>query len=308
MYANCALGSELARMSACRAQEMVNCNDVMNYYRIAPIKSLNPFIRNYAYVNGDGVADYQQRVLPSGCLGLLFFRRSPLIYVDDNGVTYRNHAVIHGVYNKYMDVCPYNVEMIGVYFQPFGARLFFDFPITELKGIGATPTDLGDKELMQLEEEIMTAPDIFKCVNLLDEFFMKRIARNYYSEYGLKRVRHVLTQCLAPDKVMTVQEMADAACLSSRQLSRVFGDFTGFSPKSFMRIFRFQRALSALHDKNSMLGNKKDDETKLIDVAWENGYYDLSHMNADFMQLSGSSPKNILERMTMLRDLSDTLL
>ncbi len=57
-----------------------------------------------------------------------------------------------------------------------------------------------------------------------------------------------------------------------------------------------------------MLGNNKDDEMKLIDVAWENGYYDLSHMNSDFLQLSGSSPKKVLERMTLLRDLSDTLL
>lgn len=280
----------------------------MNYYRIAPTECLEPFICNYAYVNGDGVAKYQQRVLPSGCVGLLFFRRSPVVYDDDRGVTCRRHAVIHGIYNKYIDVCPYNVEMIGVYFQPFGARLFFDFPITELRGTGVTPTDLGDKELMQLEEEIMSAPDIFRCVHLLDEFFMKRIACINHNEYSLKRVRHVLAQCLAPGKLMTVHEMADAACLSPRQFSRVFGDFTGFSPKSFLRIVRFQKALSALKDKNTMLGNKKDDETKLIDVAWENGYYDISHMNADFMLLSGSSPKKILERMTMLRDLSDTLL
>lgn len=280
----------------------------MNYYRITPIESLQPFIRNYAYVNGDGIANYQQRVLPSGCVGLLFFRRSPVVYDDDKGTTCRRHAVIHGVYNKYIDVCPYNVEMIGVYFQPFGARLFFDFPITELKGTGVTPTDLGDKELMQLEEEIMTAPDIFKCVNLLDEFFLKRIARNYHNEYNLKRVRHVLAQCLAPGEMMTVQEMADAACLSPRQFSRVFGDFTGFSPKSFLRILRFQKAFSALQDKERILCNRKDDEMKLKDVAWEYGYYDLSHMNSDFMQLSGSSPKKILERMTMLRDLSDTLL
>lgn len=280
----------------------------MNYYRIAPAECLRPFICSYAYVNGDGVANYQQRVLPSGCVGLLFFRRSPVVYADDKGATCRRHAVVHGIYNKYIDVCPYNVEMIGVYFQPFGARLFFDFPITELKGTGVTPMDLGDRELMQLEEEIMNAPDIFKCVNLLDEFFLKRIARIEHNEYSLNRVRHVLTQCLAPGRLMAVQEMADAACLSPRQFSRVFGDFTGFSPKSFLRIVRFQKAFSALRNKNRIFSDKKDDDMKLINVAWENGYYDLSHMNTDFMQLSGSSPKKILERMTMLRDLSDTLL
>lgn len=280
----------------------------MKYYRIAPAECLRPFICNYAYVDGDGVAGYNQRVLPSGCVGLLFFRRSPVVYDDDRGTTCRRHAVIHGIYNKYIDVCPYNVEMIGVYFQPFGARLFFDFPITELKGTGVTPTDLGDKELMQLEEEIMTAPDINKCVNLLDQFFQKRIACNNHNEYSLKRVRHVIAQCQAPGEVMTVQDMAEAACLSPRQFSRVFGDFTGFSPKSFLRIDRFQKAFLALQDKNRMFGTNKDDEMKLKDVAWENGYYDLSHMNSDFMQLSGSSPKKILERMTLLRDLSDTLL
>lgn len=280
----------------------------MNYYRIEPAIGLKPFICNYAYVNGDGVADYQQRVLPSGRVGLLFFRRSPVVYDDDRGVTCRRHAVIHGVYNKYIDVCPYNVEMIGVYFQPFGARMFFDFPITELKGTGVTPADLGDKELMQLEDEIMEAPDIFRCINLLDKFFCRRMARISHNEYSLMRIRHVIAQSQSQGKVMTVQEMADAACLSSRQLSRVFGDFTGFSPKSYLRIVRFQRALSALQDKDCMLTPNKDDEVKLIDVAWENGYYDLSHMNSDFMQMSGSSPKKILERMTMLRDLSDTLL
>jgi len=75
--------------------------------------------------------------------------------------------------------------------------------------------------------------------------------------------------------------LANDYFLSERQFERQFRKFSGFSPKLFSRIVRFQSALT-------QYGNN---EKSLTEIALETGYYDQSHFIHDFKEFSGYHPK-----------------
>ncbi len=284
-------------------------------YDIQPDVRLRPFIRRYFYIRDDSMLNYCQRVVPNGCVGLAFFLKRPANFVDDKGSNRSEYAVLQGIYNTFLDVKTIGVEMIAVDFEPFGARLFFDLPISELKGTGVPLRDIEDAELIQLEELIMEVADPKECIPLLDNFFLKRLSRMKFDAYNLRRIEHVLQKSQILFNQITVNQMAEFACLSPRQFSRVFSDFTGFSPKNYLRIIRFQKALMGLHLLKSSLvicpeqsRQNIDEKYSVTEIAWRHGYYDFSHMTHDFLKISGNSPNKIIDRLTELRDLSDSML
>ncbi|WP_370576657.1 helix-turn-helix domain-containing protein [Pedobacter sp. AK013] len=67
-----------------------------------------------------------------------------------------------------------------------------------------------------------------------------------------------------------------------RQLERSFKKYIGLSPKEYSNIIRFQNALNII--KNS------DKNRSLLDIAFECGYYDHSHLSNEIKRNTGLSP------------------
>ena len=68
---------------------------------------------------------------------------------------------------------------------------------------------------------------------------------------------------------------------------KLFKDNVGLTPKGFLKIIRFQKAIQEI-------GNtKKVDWTK---VAFESGYYDQAHFINDFKIFSGFTPNQYLQK------------
>jgi len=77
--------------------------------------------------------------------------------------------------------------------------------------------------------------------------------------------------------------------MSEKQLRRIFYNRVGINTKTFIKIIRFQNA-------TRMINLKKVD--KIVDIALESGYYDESHFNHDFYDLSGMNPSGYLKYIT----------
>ncbi|MFI5802536.1 helix-turn-helix domain-containing protein [Streptomyces sp. NPDC051561] len=75
----------------------------------------------------------------------------------------------------------------------------------------------------------------------------------------------------------TVTETAARLHLSERRLHALFTDATGLSPKRFARIARVRAVLAA-------------DAGRWSDIAATAGYYDQSHMTAEFRHFMGVPP------------------
>lgn len=80
---------------------------------------------------------------------------------------------------------------------------------------------------------------------------------------------------------LSVSELADTVALSKKQFQRIFSEHVGATPKEFMRIVRFHRALYTLQKNPSM---------NFTTLAHECGYYDQAHMTNEFKLFSGYTP------------------
>ncbi|MFE3189564.1 helix-turn-helix domain-containing protein [Nocardia sp. NPDC059240] len=82
----------------------------------------------------------------------------------------------------------------------------------------------------------------------------------------------------AMDATTPVGELATSLAVSERQLRNLFTAGIGVSPKHYARITRVRQVLAAA-------GN-----TPWSHLATDSGYYDQSHMTADFRSLMGVTP------------------
>ena len=139
-----------------------------------------------------------------------------------------------------------------------------------------------DVELSDLVKQITDTSDNAVCIRLIEQFFLRRLYT--LPEYNLKRMFAVFHEInLRPQ--INISHLSETACLSSKQFGRIFADYVGTTPKEFIRIIRMQRALSML---------QQDATIPFVQVAYECGFSDQSHMIKEFKLFSGYTPAEYL--------------
>jgi AraC-like DNA-binding protein len=128
-----------------------------------------------------------------------------------------------------------------------------------------------------LEERIMTARDDAERVAILSVFLERRLDRDLRE---LPPVFTSINRIIEARGMIDVGTLSVELSLSHRQFERKFKEFSGFSPKLYSRIARFQAALCEYGSGKS-----------LTDIAYDCGYYDQSHFISDFREFSGYNPK-----------------
>ena len=175
--------------------------------------------------------------------------------------------------------------IFGFYLYPHALPQLFCLPANELTNHSTDLKALCGKQGEILEEKIMLASDNDQRVQLACDFLQARL-KNVDTEYT-KKFSSIKT-ILNSRQPISVKALADNSFLSIRQFERKFKEFSGFSPKLFSRITRF----------NSLL-NKTFQNKSLTQIAYEYGYYDQSHFIHDFQKFSGYNPKEYFKQETM---------
>jgi len=149
-------------------------------------------------------------------------------------------------------------EFFGVRFRPGRAASFLRIPLAEITDARVPLRDIwkswsGELSLDALESELIRRlrPDRDTRVDAA----IARIAA------GTDRIENI----------------ARDIGISRQHLARQFLHHVGVSPKTFARVMRFQRVLA-------------DRRGDWSDVAARHGYYDQSHLIADFRELAGTTP------------------
>jgi transcriptional regulator GlxA family with amidase domain len=76
-------------------------------------------------------------------------------------------------------------------------------------------------------------------------------------------------------------DIARMVGMSERNMQRYFLFYIGVSPKSFMRIARFNTVTKLLEQQNSV---------KWQDILMVSGYYDSAHFSREFKSITGRTP------------------
>ena len=174
------------------------------------------------------------------------------------------------------------IEMITVVFQPYAAKALLHIPVHLFHGKDVAMDEVEDVELSDLVKQVTDTSDNIVCIRLIEQFFLRRLYT--LPEYNLKRMSAVFHEInLRPQ--INISHLSETACLSSKQFARIFADYVGTTPKEFIRIIRMQRALSML---------QQDATIPFVQVAYECGFSDQSHMIKEFKLFSGYTPAEYL--------------
>ncbi len=251
----------------------------MKYNIIHPSGHLKKFIRYFWTLESED--PYTHYSLADVCPELLFHYNGQFEEIFNNGKKEKSftagvHAQASSPRKFYIDK---SFGIFGVYLYPHTIPLLFNLPAKELTNQMPGLDDLLKNEGKELEEKIASAVSNIERVKITGQFIERKLSMNYKNPLP---VFDSIQSIIKNKGIVKVNNLAKEYFLSERQFERQFQQFSGFNPKLFSRIIRFQSAMGQYGNVNK----------SLTDIAFECGYYDQSHFIHDFKEFSGHHPKH----------------
>lgn len=252
-----------------------------------PSTRLLPYIRYYWILNTNESLD--ALTFPIGCPQLIFHRRTQF-YISELESEQARFSISGQVNFPARIQSSGEVETIVVVFYPHAIGTIFNIPVSAFYNQEIDGYSLGDKRLNILADEVLDADDSDEAVKMIEKWLLSRLEESAF--YNFKRVGASL-QLLFLNNSINVDGMAQRACLSRKQLERVFFNAVGMKPKEYSNVARFQKSLWLMQN-----GNRN-----FADIAYFCGYADQSHFIRECRRYSGTTPAELLKTQPVYSDL-----
>lgn len=252
------------------------------YELTQPSGALSPFIDRYWMVRSAPAASYSLSVdvYVDGQADLVINFGAPYRRVSAAGaVTEVPDSVVDAQRTRPMVIRQEGVvSLVGVRFAPGGLAAFSPVGMADLTDRVVPMASVLGPDTAHLSGVLEAAPTLEARAAALNAFFEGH--RVHAESYEL--LRRVLAGLQAATDTPTVARVAREAGVSPRTLHRVFAHHVGLTPKFYLRVHRFQRALRRM---------MADPDVELGTVAAEFGFYDQSHLVREFRALAGGVPR-----------------
>lgn len=170
---------------------------------------------------------------------------------------------------------------IEVRLTPLGMRRLLGMPMHEIANQVVSLADVlpGTAEL---EERLRDTASWTQRFDLVESFLLRGLAD---SQPTLPAVEWSWARLRRTGGGVTIRALADEIGWSHRRLISRFREQIGVAPKTFARLIRFDRAVTALRASAAR---------GLAEVALECSYFDQAHMNREFRELAGTTPAQLV--------------
>lgn len=252
---------------------------------ILPREELRPYVRYFWLLESD--KPFSTLTYPIGCPQVIFHRKSPL-YIPELGrsqslftisgqVNFPSHVKSDGV-----------LDMIVAVFFPHTIGMFVGASPSAFYNLEISGYDIGDPGLNETARRIFESVNGYEALAVLEQWLITKINPTL----NIRRVGESIARIMR-DTSISVNRLADCACLTRKQYDRIFREQVGMNPKEYCCIVRFQKALWHLHE-----GSRN-----YAAIAADCGYADQSHFIREFRRLSGFTPRHLVEYQRPYSDL-----
>lgn len=253
----------------------------MEYITYKPSEKLKDFIKFFWVFETDGKDNipYHHLATASGCAKLAFQYGGAMGVRQPSGANEKlfTSGIQAQSQRAQQFISSGEVGVIGVYFQPYALPFLFGIPAEDLSNQNIALDDLLGRQGRELEEQVMSASSNRDRLSIISTFFEKRLA----SASGIyPNILSTINYIVESKGMVGINDLIQRNFLSQRQFERRFKALTGFSPKMFCRITRFESSLDLFQVR----------DVSLTDTAYTLGYYDQSHFIRDFREFAGEHP------------------
>lgn len=176
-----------------------------------------------------------------------------------------------------------HTHILGIRFKPHAFMALMGIPLRELTDTRVEADLLSHPLLKEISSFCLNSNGTWQnAAAHIEQLLLKRATQQHYVD---KRVIGAVTLLEQQKGWIPVAQLAQACCLSPRQLERTFQEVVGVSPKMYGRLLRFRSVCQTLTSA---------DPASLTDIALQHGYYDLAHLTHDFQTLAGNTPSAFL--------------
>jgi AraC-like DNA-binding protein len=242
-------------------------------------------------------SDYQQptlhRGLPSAHLTFIFSLADPVVtgWTPEHARSsspFRNHVLVGGLHQVPAYVVPDERQRgVQMSVHPLAARALFGAPARELSALVTDGPDVLGADAERVRGRMRDESSWPARFTILQDYLRDRVeARPGRRE----RVRPELVEAwrwLAWHRgTGSMDGLAAHVHLSPRHLRTLFTREVGLGPKQVSRLMRFAHATSRI--AYAVADHRAPD---LAGVAAQCGYFDHAHLDRDFAQFAGISPR-----------------
>lgn len=271
----------------------------MVYVLHIPSPPLDRYIECFFYMEG-WMPSQHEKIPPTPVLNLQINMGDPFhMYASDrtSPAMCLNESWFGGLYGVHhsVDWTSY-LRLYGARFKPNGAHPFLGFPLTEVYNQVVALDAVWGRWASEIREQIHDTPTIEAGLIRFEEFLRDRLCETPATTSDQNIVEYAISAIRHHHGTLSIRELSDQIGISQNHLGTLFKRVVGTSPKELARLYRFERVLRSIDHLHTM------DWTQ---IAQHCGYYDLSHLNKDFVAFTGQSPTDYLLSRPRI-DLRDT--
>ncbi len=248
------------------------------YRELMPDKALQNIVD--CYWISDTNSEQSQHILPDGCTDLIFNLGSTVSAEEkEAGLAGQSISAV-GMMTKYRKVvvAP-GTRLIGVRFKTGAMSLLTSVPLHKFQDINIDAGEIFPGLNESAWKGMVSLGSGKQLASELDQLLyeMKSDSDKRVDPIAATSVQ-LIRDCKGN---ITIEDLTNNFSISKRQLERRFQSAIGVSMKSYARIVRFLFTKSLL---------KAKPEKSLLNIAFDNGYYDHAHLTRDFKKMAGSIP------------------
>ena len=221
---------------------------------------------------------------PEQCLTFYIRGNETARYLDLGSEIRKPRSVLSGQFTNRVDryVSFPEILMIIVDFKPGALNRLVGIPFTAFTNRDLDAETVFCTEIKRVNERLSSSECYGEMIQIIERFFAVLIQQQRIEILPLDG----LITRVSEDPDCSIDWMAKHAFLSPRQLERKFDERIGISPKTFLRISRFNKSYW-LHLKNPGMS--------WFDIAMSCGYTDYQHLVKEYKEFTHAAPNPFFE-------------
>ena len=178
-----------------------------------------------------------------------------------------------------------HLDVFSIELTPYGFREMFSIPCSELTIVPISMEEIIGEDYGMLTEELTKRISFNDRVNFMNLYFLSRAK----FDHQIKKAKMIQNYLLEFKAIPNVKLLAKEIFITERTLRRFFKDQFGMSPKRYLKLLRFEKAIKAFSSE------KKD--AILYNIALDFGYYDHAHFANEFKLFMSMTPRDYQENI-----------